>query len=64
MVAIGGDRTRSQQFGEAVAEAILQDRENDGFKNANCPPAVPFGFQPGDWRETGSGSAVISCRKR
>ncbi|KYC36332.1 phosphoesterase PA-phosphatase [Scytonema hofmannii PCC 7110] len=48
----------SQKFGEAVAEAILLEREKDGSEKANDSPAVEFGFTPGDWRETGSGAAV------
>ncbi|MFQ4144874.1 vanadium-dependent haloperoxidase [Chlorogloeopsis sp. ULAP02] len=48
----------SQQFGEAVAEAILQERENDGSQNANNPPVIEFGFTSGDWLQTGSGGAV------
>ncbi|MBD2777917.1 vanadium-dependent haloperoxidase [Iningainema tapete] len=53
-----GESNPSQKFGEAVAEAILLERENDGSQMANDPPAVEFGFTPGDWRETGSGAAV------
>ena len=53
-----GDRNPSRKFGEAIADAILHERENDGSQQANTPPVVKFGFAPGDWRETGSGSAV------
>ncbi len=52
------DRNPSRTFGEAIADAILRSRENDGSQQANTPPVVKFGFAPGDWRETGSGSAV------
>lgn len=52
------DRNPSRTFGEAIADAILQERENDGSQQANTPPVVKFGFAPGDWRETGDGSAV------
>jgi len=62
----------SRQFGEAVAKAILTERENDGSQNPPDSPmscngssnrntdTVPkcFGYEAGDWRETGSGSAV------
>ncbi len=43
-----------RMFGEAIADAILRDRSNDGSQQANTPPSVKFGFAPGDWRSTGS----------
>ncbi len=52
------DRNPERKFGEEIADAILRERENDGSQQANTPPVVKFGFAPGDWRETGSGSAV------
>ncbi len=53
-------RNSSRKFGEAVADAVLAARQNDGADptTQKQPPAVEFGFAPGDWRETGSGSAV------
>ncbi|AFZ31140.1 phosphoesterase PA-phosphatase related protein [Gloeocapsa sp. PCC 7428] len=60
----------SQKFGEAVADAILTERKDDGSQDQQNSPmlcngssnrdTVPrcFGYQAGDWRETGSGSAV------
>ena len=51
-------RDSSRRFGEEIADAILRERDRDGSQQANTPPVVKFGFAPGDWRETGSGSAV------
>lgn len=48
----------SQRFGEAVANAVLAERGDDGSTEADAPPAIEFGFSPGDWRETGSGRPV------
>lgn len=48
----------SREFGEAVADVVLAERQDDGANQQKKPPAVDFGFTPGDWRETGSGPAV------
>ncbi|RUT00871.1 hypothetical protein DSM106972_072800 [Dulcicalothrix desertica PCC 7102] len=49
---------QERAFGEAIADAILRERENDGSQQANTPPTVKFGFAPGDWRPTDSSSSV------
>ncbi len=51
-------RDSSRRFGEEIADVILRERDRDGSQQASTPPVVKFGFAPGDWRETGSGSAV------
>lgn len=64
------DCSPSRQFGEAVANAILNERKDDcsqnppdspmlcnGSSNRNTVPRC-FGYEAGDWRETGSGPAI------
>ncbi|BAZ11139.1 phosphoesterase [Calothrix sp. NIES-4071] len=50
--------SQSRTFGEAIADAILRERSNDGSQQANTPPVVKFGFTPGDWRPTDSSPAA------
>jgi hypothetical protein len=44
-----------KELGIAAAQAILKNREGDGF---NDDTDYTPGHQPGDWRPTGSGPAV------
>lgn len=46
----GNRITKSSEFGKAVAAAVFNWAESDGFKNANNPYTVPVG--PGLWKPT------------